>query len=262
MIHFNQKNLRLNRATATWYNEMLSMLAEDMISSRVGVASAARPIQLRIPVFNALYYKYGVTEWKDKDANSYSQPYAFGAYLARNYGGANLIYSIARNDSVDVDSIDAALKALTSNAVGFTKALEKFPETLLNMRYTPANYTEGILRDGETATFNNTVQSSLWTSPNLTGYDFTRFALSDIPNAYAGKSGSGIAAGFKGPKIFPVAQYAMRMHGIDVQVYGRANTAGQAGARLTYYTNSPIKMYFVGKKSDETVVRRSAVYPQ
>jgi hypothetical protein len=37
--------------------------------------------------------------------------YAFGAYLARNYGGAELIHEIASNHSVDMDSITAALQA-------------------------------------------------------------------------------------------------------------------------------------------------------
>ena len=260
MIHFNQKNLRLNKATATWYNEMLSMLAEDTISPRIGVAANtdAHPIKQRIPYFNALYYAYGVTEWRDNDANSYSQPYAFGAYLMRNYGGAELIYQMAHNDSVDVDSVDAALKTLTGDAVGFTKAFEKFPEVLLNMQETTGNYVEGVLQIPSVATFNNTVPGA---QGNFAGYDFTKFDLSEIPNAYAGRPNSGIDAGFKGPKIFSLQQYEVRGHGIDVQNCGTSSTASII-AQLTYHANSPVKMYFLGKKSDGTVTRISDVYPQ
>jgi hypothetical protein len=255
MIHFNKKNRGLNKATATWYNEMLSMLAEDMISSHadIDIDPTASPTQLRMPYFNRWYYEGGVTEWKD--VYSYSQVYAFGAYLARNYGGAKLIYEMARNNRIDIDSVDTALKTLTGGTVGFNKALEKFPETLLNMKISPSNYNaQGVLQGSHAATFNNTVQGSLWSSPDLTNYDFTAFNLLTIP-------ASNTQPPIYGPCIATVEQYPVSGHGIDVQYSSTANTSGTISLQLTYFTKSPVRMYFLGKKTDGTVVRRSAVYP-
>lgn len=52
----------------------------------------------RLPRFN--YYNYApVTVWAAEDSSltSYSSSYAFGAYLARNYGGAQLFRDIVHN---------------------------------------------------------------------------------------------------------------------------------------------------------------------
>jgi len=111
MIHFYQKIVLKNaRVSDIWINEMCSLVTEDLLSGKMTVngprgvayntedAGAAGNTSGRLPRFN--YYNYApVTLWtaEDKSLTSYSSSYAFGAYLARNYGGAQLFSDIVHN---------------------------------------------------------------------------------------------------------------------------------------------------------------------
>ncbi|GMO49900.1 MAG: hypothetical protein Pg6C_13040 [Treponemataceae bacterium] len=251
MIQYNTKTLRLNASVETWYNEMLSMLAEDMLAPSelsINTDAAGHPAHDRIPYFNSYYWKRGVTDWFG-DLYSYANVYAFGAYLARNYGGAKLIELIATNNAVNIASINDALKAVTSNRFDFYKALEKFPETLLY--YQPSAHTTGILNDNTTATYLNTVSGSTVSFP---GYDFDSFEIDTIRNL----SRPAGAPNF-GPAIWPMTQAEMRPYGIDVQKVGMRNLT--ADFTFVYYPGSPVKMYLVRKTNGSAVERMSGVYP-
>lgn len=135
MINFNRKNARLNIAddVPTWYNEMLSLMAEDALAPLLGIDSSsdAAPAE-RMRLFNYYYPMGGLTYWDPDYAGYYSYPfaYAFGAYLARNYGGARLLESLLANDSVGVDSVNSALSSVGS-AADFPTAFQKFGESLV-----------------------------------------------------------------------------------------------------------------------------------
>jgi hypothetical protein len=65
---------------------------------------------------------------------SYADVYAFGAYLARNYGGAELVREMANNDTANVLSISQALGKINGGmAVGeeFAEALSHYGEALV-----------------------------------------------------------------------------------------------------------------------------------
>jgi hypothetical protein len=64
MIHFNEKYVRKGKSSATWYNEMLSMLAEDMISPKIGVTDPDDLPTHRLKTF-VNFYSEGVTTWYD-----------------------------------------------------------------------------------------------------------------------------------------------------------------------------------------------------
>ena len=66
------------------------------------------------PRYN-LYNDIQVTSWDGLLAN-YSINYAFGAYLARNYGGAGLYGAIVQSDRSGVDAIEGALRELGHDA--------------------------------------------------------------------------------------------------------------------------------------------------
>ncbi|MDR0561418.1 MAG: hypothetical protein LBG73_01855 [Spirochaetaceae bacterium] len=169
MINFNQKYIKNGKSSSTWYDEMLSMLAEDMISPLIGISSANahHPINTRIPYFLGGYNAFGVTQWSEEyPLFSYGTAYAFGAYLARNYGGPKLIKEIARNSNVDASSITAAL---SSRGADFTQALKKYGEALV---YSGTHKTES------TASFDNTVSDNI--------YAFNAFDIWNIKNIYAG----------------------------------------------------------------------------
>ena len=114
MIHYYQKSvLRTSSGgdvggSDTWVNEMLSLMAEDFVSQRLqaagldiagprGVVGAVggrgrHQLPADCPAFN-LYNDWPVTQWYGSWAD-YAVAYAFGAYLARNYGGEDLMTAI------------------------------------------------------------------------------------------------------------------------------------------------------------------------
>ena len=79
----------------TWLNEMVSMIAQDLIAEKMAVngprgvtyndpsAGTANTTAGRLPKYNANNY-IRVSEWSH--SARYEIAYAFGAYLARTYG--------------------------------------------------------------------------------------------------------------------------------------------------------------------------------
>ncbi|MDE0025931.1 MAG: putative Ig domain-containing protein [Spirochaetaceae bacterium] len=122
MIHFYQKPVLRDTGSETWLNEMASEVAEDLISDRMmvrgprGVAyddpTAGEPGNRRgrLPYYN-LFNDQPVTVWNSKIAD-YAGKYAFGAYLARTYGGAALFSAIVQSDKAGFRAVEAALQAL------------------------------------------------------------------------------------------------------------------------------------------------------
>ena len=131
MIHFGQKYINNGRNSSTWSNEMMSMVCEDMIQEYLGISEANSPI-MRLLTFATDYYRSGLTDWLPDDnvLFSYAGAYAFGAYLARNYGGKDLIKQIATNQYVDQDAITQALQAIGKNE-SFETVFKKYPQALV-----------------------------------------------------------------------------------------------------------------------------------
>jgi hypothetical protein len=119
MINWNEKTIKNGIVSNVWYNEMLSMMTEDLLSSHIGIAPEddGHVIQ-RIPWFLLSYEETPLTEWENNDVN-YSQKYAYGAYLLRNYGGADILKEIMANNYADEASITAALNKLFGSEYNF-----------------------------------------------------------------------------------------------------------------------------------------------
>lgn len=161
MINFVLKRLNhMDRQMATWYTEMLAMVTEDMFQYKLELSDSDSP-KARIPWFNN-YYNYGFKLWdyenkswsnKQKQLYStimYANTYAFGAFLARNFGGTALIKEIAQNDYVNEESITMALQKVNNDStLDFDLALEKFACCLFNVQ-----------EDGKLYTFNKQAGSS------------------------------------------------------------------------------------------------------
>ena len=121
VIHFYQKLVLRDAFSEAWLNEQASEVAEDLVADKLmirgprGVAhddpTAGEPENTRgrLPRYN-LYNDSQVTAWDDSTIN-YSLNYAFGAYLARNYGGAALYRDIVQSDRAGVGAIEAAVSA-------------------------------------------------------------------------------------------------------------------------------------------------------
>ena len=127
MINFNMKDIKLGKVPDTSYNEMLSMLCEDMMQDFLGIDDGESP-KNRTQQFNAYYILSGIREYLENDnaVVSYATSYTFGAFLARNYGGAALIKEILQNDKTDNNSIVAAVNKINGTSLTFDKIFQKF----------------------------------------------------------------------------------------------------------------------------------------
>ncbi|MCI5609703.1 MAG: hypothetical protein MR408_09680 [Spirochaetia bacterium] len=130
-----------NRSVSTWYNEMLSMLSEDIFTDLLGIALENAPAN-RLNFFNA-YYPLGFYKWRSGSDYSpsgdvyisYANSYAFGAYLLRNFGGIELIKKICQNDFVDEESITKALESLDYDFTFFDVLLNFYQILFENKSY-------------------------------------------------------------------------------------------------------------------------------
>ena len=130
-----------NRSVSTWYNEMLSMLSEDIFTDLLGIKLENAPAN-RLNFFNA-YYPLGFYKWRSESNYfpsgdvyiSYANSYAFGAYLLRNFGGIELIKKISQNDFVDEESITKALETLGDDFTFFDVLLNFYQILFENKSY-------------------------------------------------------------------------------------------------------------------------------
>lgn len=126
MIHFYQKTILLastsSSGSETWLNEMCSMSAEDLIASKLlnsgprGViysdptAGSAGMTSDRLAYYN-YYNDYALNNWLSGNSvlYSYGISYSFGAYLTRNFGGANLMQAMVQNQYTDIQAVTDAV---------------------------------------------------------------------------------------------------------------------------------------------------------
>ena len=108
-----QQSLSSAQACDTWFTEMLAMVTEDMFQKYLGLDDQHSP-KARLTTFG-IYYFNGFRNWNNKKVDQltmYANTYAFGAFLARNFGGIPLVKEIAQNRYVDEDAITQALQKI------------------------------------------------------------------------------------------------------------------------------------------------------
>lgn len=194
----NKVVLSSNSSVSTWYNEMLSMLSEDIFTDLLGIALENAPAN-RLNFFNA-YYPLGFYKWRSESNYfpsgdvyiSYANSYAFGAYLLRNFGGIELIKKISQNDFVDDESITKALESLDYD---FT-----FSDVLLNFYQ--------ILFENESYSLNKEFSDdSFGCKLNIKAIDLKKFpATKEIPYFVYDN------ANLYSSKKFPVSAYSFSVY--------------------------------------------------
>ena len=127
MVNYNQKTVLNDGLTSgLWYNEMLSMLCEDMMQEHLGIKDEDSP-KARTTTFNAYYYYSGISEYNSKNQIcSYATAFSFGSFIARNFGGAELVQKISKNSLVDNDSITDAVNSLNGTNYTYDDLFEKY----------------------------------------------------------------------------------------------------------------------------------------
>lgn len=137
MVNYNQKTVLNDLDSGQWYNEMLSMLCEDMMQEYLEIKDEDSP-KARTKVFNAYYYYSGISEYNSKNQIcSYATAFSFGSFIARNFGGAELVQKISQNSYVDNDSITNAVNSLNDTKYTYDDLFEKYLLALFgNSTYT------------------------------------------------------------------------------------------------------------------------------
>ncbi|MBO4319086.1 MAG: hypothetical protein J5857_01295 [Treponema sp.] len=174
MIDFNTKTVTYQKDTTscTWYNEMLSMLCEDIMGDQLGLGNADRVATGRIKNFNAYYYYSGIAQYLDTNSwVSYGTAYAFGAWLVRNYGGVPLIKEMSRNNAVGIDSIVKAVKTVTGVDRSWAQLMEEYIQACAFRTTFAGNH--GL------DTFNVVPNDTYTTSINGAGPNVTLYAMLD-----------------------------------------------------------------------------------
>jgi len=163
MINFGNKVIEGGVSdNPLWHNEMLSMLAEDLMAEQLGLDAKENVAANRIPLFNRAYYNSGLTEYltdTNKAIYSYSTAYAFGAWIAREYGGPAFIENMSKNAKAGMDSITDAIYATTGKSVSPLVLYKKFIQACVYRNTFAQTYgyptlykkTDSIFADGFSA---------------------------------------------------------------------------------------------------------------
>lgn len=130
MLNTINKTFVHKKEFSTWYTEMLSALADAMFENYLSenLKDDDSIISSRIPFFNT-WYNLGFSTWRSSTTDyfpsgdvliSYGNVFAFGNFIAKNYGGFELIKEIAENKYVDEESIVQAVRNCNSERSGIT----------------------------------------------------------------------------------------------------------------------------------------------
>ena len=147
MINFYQRGVLRNAMASgdTWINEMGSLVVEDLLADKMAVigprgvdtellypdgsAGASGNTQGRLPLF--IYYpSLSLSDW-GSDLEDYAVAYAFGAWLARNYGGAELLGRLMQRSSTGPASIEDIVSQETGHGESFDRILQRWSAAVL-----------------------------------------------------------------------------------------------------------------------------------
>jgi hypothetical protein len=174
-----------------------------------------------MPEFLNSYNQVGITGWND-DLASYAKGFAFGAYLMRNYGGAELLGKILANDTTNIDSITAALKEISGD-LDFESVLGSYGEALV---FSGPQMPEGAV------TFYRNVESTV----NGISYTAYGFDIRSVPNS----------SGERGPLVFSLEPANMRPHSVVLHSTGAwRNRTGDLSISLERPANQNVDLYLL-----------------
>jgi hypothetical protein len=215
MLNYVNKDIYTGESPSTWYNEMLSMVCEDLLQDFIGIEDKDSPLS-RLPAFNYGYAFNGVGEWhKDDDVlYSYAHAYAFGAFITRNYGGAALVSAMIENEYVNLESILQAIKDVTDTTVTKNELLFQFARALCY----PEGFDDTSLVAAENAGLKHFYRGNT-TKIDIYDYTLEPICLFDYSFRYADANGN-VKTNF-GPFYFGVGNILdLRPYGISIHSFG------------------------------------------
>ena len=199
MINWNTKTYQ-DLEPSAWYDETLSMLAEDVLATYLGIENSDDAVwNTRIPNYNEYYFYSALDEYRNDEyaVYSYGTGYALGSYVARNYGGISLIKEISQNKAVDMNSIVQAIKKVKNEDVS---ALQLYKEVIA-----ASVFRDGIQKNSKKYDFatNNSLPSFYKeVSETIGGNSYTLKPISAFCDDYAYPYDDyGIGDYYSGPKL-------------------------------------------------------------
>lgn len=139
MIHFYQRRIKNNFIESqTWFDEMLSMSIEDILSDKINVKGPrgvnGKTAVCNIPDNNARPCHFVVKPSENlavwlENGNvfySYANSYCFGAYLLRNFGGARFINECFKDSAGNFELICNVIKKITGKNYKKSDILRRF----------------------------------------------------------------------------------------------------------------------------------------
>ena len=240
MINFNMKTVQNSATFSTFYDEMCSMACEDMMAGYLGVGADDTP-KNRLPMFNRRYAETGTGEWIDATTNqelySYSSAYAFGAWLARQYGGAKLFKAILSNSHSDMDAVTEAVKSVAGEDYTDEQILERYVQALV---FTASDFTH--------PTMNQTAKKTLTYGSGDSAYSYPMSAI-DLWNlkaalpTYSSENTSESYYKYDGPKYLSASDTtAVRPYGVTLHKVGTAS-ADSVTLKLSASPSGSTKYY-------------------
>lgn len=202
----NSMNSQLySLSPAAWYNEMMSMVCEDIMQSYLPEVSVADGPQSRLSLFNSTF-QYGFTNWYSGNdvLVSYANAYAFGAFLLRNYG-IDCIKEIAHNNYVNEASVLKAVQNYddADPISSFSELLQRFYNVMLNP--TGTYYS---LNKSATKTYNINGQNVPFTCAAINLNSYASIAAQNMTYDMASKLYNGVpGTTYYGPVILENTYY-------------------------------------------------------
>lgn len=201
MIQYGVKTMDQGLSAGTAYNEMMSMLCEDMMQNYLGISDDDSPVN-RLAMFNKCY-RYSGLEYRNSSTNytlmSYASNYAFGSWLVRNFGGTKLIKEISQNNSIDITSIVNGVNTLNDISYSISDLL--------------ARYAQGCVLENASYTHNKTADTTL--SYSNYEYPLTAIDLWNLDQRLTTSNSNYYK--YDGPEVYGYnAQYDIRPYGMTI----------------------------------------------
>jgi hypothetical protein len=247
MIDFNAKNITYGLSPSTWYNEMLSMLCEDLMQSYLGISDSSSP-KGRLPTF-CQYYPYVGLEYREDSSSyeviSYATAYAFGCWLCRQFGGAALVQKLSANSSVDYTSVVKAVNTVNGTSYTMEDLLKLYAEACV-FTTTDTSYTYPTFNQAASQTLSYTGSDTIYAYPmtavNLWGTAYEYLVTSNLSYYCNATNGTGTGGTYcLGPAVFAsgvTPTSGIRPYGMFLQELGTVNSGESVTLTLSSSSSS------------------------
>ncbi len=253
MNHYASKGYIL--ADSAYY-EMMAMVGEDFMKEYTKsiyseFTNDNTPFAWRLPSFNVNYPVSGIEYRNDESGKyvsvSYSVNYAFGAWLARTYGGAKLMYDIVNNTEGEYfPAVQSSIKTITGESVSIESLLKGFVWDCI-----VSKDNAGFRKKVEL-----TSTDPLYCTDKAYGYPLTKVDLYNLADYGVSKTvtnseGKQVSrAGLTGPFFWDYNKYyseGIRPYGFEFNKIGTVNS-GATSVTITFGSTAPastLKSYLI-----------------